>query len=118
LLLHTGIAALPWLTRCPTPLAIVLSALAVIGFVGNIGRVPGRHCRLQAVAVDQAGWRVQLAGETAWRAATLEPVSRALAAGVLLELRSGGGRRGWLLPRQALPPASFRRLRARIRLTC
>jgi hypothetical protein len=53
-----------------------------------------------------------------WQAAALGPASRAFAQGVLLELRSGGRRLAWLLPRRALPAAEFRRLKARIRLTC
>ena len=118
LLFHAAIAALPWFTRCPPPFALALSVLAVIGFACNLGRVPGRHCRLQAAAADPDGWRVRIAGEAVWRAATLAPESRALAHGVLLELRAGGWRLGWLLPRRALSAAEFRRLRARVRLTC
>jgi len=41
-----------------------------------------------------------------------------MADGLLLELRADGRRAGWLLRRQALPPAEFRRVKARIRLTC
>ena len=118
LLLHGAVAAMPWLTRCPPPLALALGALAVIGFARCIGQVPGRHCRLQAVAADPGGWRVRIAGVAGWQAATPGPASRALTHGVLLVLLSGGRRLGWLLPRQALPAAEFRRLRARIRLTC
>jgi|SRR5687767_5515074 len=118
LLLHAAIAALPWLTRCPPPLAFALGALTAIGFARCIGQVPGRHCRLQAAAADPGGWRVRIAGVPGWQAATLGPASRALAQGALLELRSGGRRLGWLLPRRALPAAEFRRLKARIRLTC
>jgi hypothetical protein len=117
LLLHAGVAAMPWFTRCPPSLALVLVVLAFLGFARNIGRVPGRHCRLQAVAVDSGGWRVRMAGETAWQAATLCRASRAQAGGVLLELRSGRLRLGWLLPRRSLPAADFRRLKARIHLT-
>ena len=43
LLLHAAIAALPWLTRCPPPLALALGSLTAIGFACTIGRVPGRH---------------------------------------------------------------------------
>ena len=118
LLLHVAIAASPWFTRCPPPLALALSAITATGLARMIGRVPGRHCRLQAAAADRGGWRVRIAGEARWRAATLSPESRALADGVLLELRTGGRRLGWLLPRRALPAAEFRRLKARIRLTC
>ena len=116
--LHAAIAGLPWLTRCPAPLAAALTLLTAAGFARGLAQVPGRHCRLQAVAAGSGGWRIRLQGETAWRPATLEKTSRAAAAGVLLELRSGGHRVGWLLPRRALPEAEFRRLKARVRLTC
>jgi len=118
LLLHAAVAALPWVTRCPPTLALALSALAALGFAANLGRVPGRHNRLQAVAVDGGGWRVRWAGEPGWRSATLGRESRAMADGLLLELRADGRRAGWLLRRRALPPAEFRRVKARIRLTC
>lgn len=118
LLLHAAVAALPWFTRCPPPLALVLGGLALLGLARNLGRVPGRHCRLRAVAADSGGWRVCLAGETSWQAAILCPASRVQAGGVLLELQSGRRRLGWLLPRRALPAAVFRRLKARIHLTC
>lgn len=118
LLVHAAIAALPWLTRCPAPLALALGALTAAGFANLLGRVPGRHCRLLAVAADHAGWRVRRAGEANWRPATLASASRALAEGVLLELRCEGRRVGWLLARGALPPTEFRRLKARIRLAC
>ena len=118
LLLRGAIAALPWLTRCPAPLALALCALALVGLAHNVGRVPGRHCRLQAVAAGPGGWRVRMAGESVWRAATFDPASRVFAGWVLLELRAGGLRLGWLLPRRALPAPEFRRLKARARLTC
>ena len=118
LLVHAAVAALPWLTRCPAPLAIALGVLTASGFVRCLAQVPGSHCRLQSVAADSGGWRVRLAGDTAWEQATLAKPSRALAGWVLLELRSGGRRVSWLLPRRALPAAEFRRLKARIRLSC
>jgi hypothetical protein len=118
LLLHAAIAVMPWLTRCPPTLALALTALTAIDLARCIGQVPGQHCRLQAAAVEPAGWRVRIAGVPGWQAAALGPASRAFAQGVLLELRSGGRRLAWLLPRRALPAAEFRRLKARIRLTC
>jgi len=118
LLAHAAIAALPWVTRCPAPLALALDVLTAAGFAGLIGRVPGRHCRLQAVAADHGGWRVRRAGEAGWRPATLGKASRALAEGMQLELHCEGRRVGWLLARGALPPTEFRRLKARIRLAC
>lgn len=118
LLLHAAIAALPWFTRCPPLLALTLSALAAYGFARLIAQVPGRHGCLEAAAADPGGWRVRIAGEPGWHAATLGRASRVFAGGALLELRTGGRCLGWLLPRRALPATEFRRLRARIRLTC
>lgn len=118
LLLHVAVAALPWLTRCPAPLALALGALTMAGFAGTLGQVPGRHCRLRAVAADTGGWRLRAAGDSGWLGARLGPQSRAFAGLVLLDVRAGRRRFGWLLTRQALPPAEFRRLKARIRLTC
>lgn len=117
-LLHAAAASLPWIARCPAPLSAALTLLAIAGFMRCLADLPGRHCVLQSVAAGPEGWRIRLQGETAWRPATLTKTSRAVAAGALLELRSGGRRVGWLLPRQALPAADFRRLRARIRLSC
>jgi hypothetical protein len=37
---------------------------------------------------------------------------------VVLDLRAEDERLGWLLPRAALGPEEFRRLKVRLRLTC
>ena len=117
-LLHAAAALGPWLARCPAPVAIALTLAALAGCWLNLARVPGRHCLLRAVSLDGSGCRVRLTGETGWRPAALAAGSRAYAGCVLLDLQLNGRRVGWLLPRSALPADSFRRLKARIRLTC
>jgi hypothetical protein len=116
LLLHAAVAASPWLARCPPPLAALVSALAAAGFCCNLARVPGSHCWLQALALDDGGCRVRLAGDPRWLPAELGGATRAYADCVLIEVRVAGRRRGWLLRRRALAPEAFRRLKVRIRL--
>ncbi|MDP9198824.1 MAG: hypothetical protein M3O07_06370 [Pseudomonadota bacterium] len=118
LLLHAALALFPWLARCPTLLAWALTAFAILGFCLNLTRVPGRHCRLQALAMADSRCRVRLVGEGIWQAAALGAGTRAYRDCVLLDLRLAGRRVGWLLPRGAVPPDSFRRLKARVRLSC
>ncbi|MGH8197840.1 MAG: hypothetical protein ACRETI_06685 [Steroidobacteraceae bacterium] len=115
---HFLAASSPWLARSAPPLAVALSMLAIAGFVATLARVPGRHCRLAAIALDGRGCRARLAGEHAFQPAELSGGARAYAALVSLEIVVGGRRLGWLLPRAALPAADFRRLKARIRLSC
>lgn len=118
LLLHAAAAASPWLAHCPPPLAAALSALAAAGLCCNLARVPGGHCRLQALTIENGGCRVRLTGEAAWRDAELGAATRAYADCVLLDVRVAGRREGWLLRRRALPAEAFRRLKARVRLSC
>lgn len=116
LLLHAGAALLPWFTRCPPWLALLLSLAAVAGLMPSLARVPGRHCRLQGFAMDGGSCRAKLAAEPGWRMARLGPGTRASRNWVLLDLRIGQSRAGWLLRRSAVPAGLFRRLKARVRL--
>jgi hypothetical protein len=118
LLLYGAVSFGPWLAHCPPPLATMLTWAALAGFWSGLSWVPGRHSRLRAVALDGGGCRVRLAGETTWRAAALGAATRAYPDCVLLDLRVAGQRVGWLLSRSAVPAEAFRRLKARIRLTC
>lgn len=118
LAVHAVAAASPWLAHVTPLAATVLSLLAAAGLVATLGRVPGPHCRLAAVAFDARGCRVRLAGTRAFLPARLGAGSRALPRLVSLELHADGRRLGWLLPRGSLPPGDFRRLRARIRMAC
>lgn len=117
-LVHLAAAASPWLTRATPLLAAPLSILAIAGLVSTLGRVPGLHCPLSAVAFDGRGCRVRLRGQCRWLRAKVGPGARAYASLVLVEVVIAGRRLGWLLPRAALPPDDFRRLKARIRLSC
>lgn len=117
-LVHILAAAVPWLARSAPALAVALSMLAIVGFVSTLARVPGRHCRLAAIAFDGRGCRARLAAQCAFVQAELGGGARAYASLVSLEVTVAGRRLGWLLPRGALPPDDFRRLKARIRLTC
>lgn len=118
LLLHLLCAAIPWLARVPAPLAVALSALAIAGFLHTLSRLPGRHCRLAAARHDGRAWQIRLAGGGQWQPAELLAASRAYPGLVHVALRSGRRRFGWLLSRDSLPAAEFRRLKARIRLAC
>jgi hypothetical protein len=118
LFLHAALALCPWLARCPAPLAAALTTMAIVGFCLNLAWVPGRHCRLQAITVDGSGCRVRMAGAADWQRATLGAATRAYRDCVLLDLRIAGRRAGWLLQRGAVPADTFRRLKARVRLSC
>lgn len=117
-LVHLAAAASPWLARVASPLAATLSLIAIVAFAWTLSRIPGRHAALAACKFGRQGWRFRLRGSTVWLPAQLAPASRAYASMVLLELSAGGSRYGWLLPRAAVPAGQFRRLKARIRLSC
>jgi hypothetical protein len=118
LAVHLAAAASPWVARVPVALAVPLSLLALAGLAVTLSRLPGRHHPLAEVAHDGSGWRLRRAGSDSFEPAELSSASRAHAGLVLLELRAARGRHGWLLPRASLPPEAFRRLKARVRLTC
>lgn len=115
-LLHAIAAVAPWLARCPALIAAPASVLALAGFWMNLARVPGARGALQAVALAPGDCRARVSAGGGWVPAELLPGSRVAAGCVWLALRAGGRRRGWLLPRDCLSPAAFRRLKALIRL--
>ena len=115
-LLHVAAAATPWLTRCPPMLAASLTLLALAALPMTLGRLPGRHCRLQSLAYRGAAWRVRLAGDACERPACVGPGTRVHAGLIALDLASAGGRLGWLLTRETMDSSQFRRLKARLRL--
>jgi hypothetical protein len=117
-LAHGLAASAPWIARVAAPLAIALTLLALAGLVMTLARVPGRHSRLAALVIDAQGCRARLAEGREWLPARLSAATRAFAPIVSIELEVGGRRLGWLLPRSAVPHSEFRRLKARIRLTC
>jgi hypothetical protein len=117
-LVHAFAVAAPWLARVPTALAITLTALALAGFAATLARLPGRHASLAALSADGRQWRLRRWGARAWEPGTLGSGSRAYPALVYVEVRTSAGRLGWLLPRGSVPEADFRRLKARIRLSC
>lgn len=116
LLLHVAAATLPWATRCPIWLAASLSLVALVSLAATLGRLPGRHCRLHGLACRGDGWRVRLAGKPCEVPARAGPGTRVYAGLIVLDLAAGQWRLGWLLTREALDPAQFRRLKARLRL--
>jgi hypothetical protein len=118
LVVHAAAAAAPWLAHVAAPAAIALSLAAAGGLAATLARIPGRHCTLQAVAFDARSCRARLVGTRCFVPARLAVRSRASPWLVSLELEVGRHRLGWLLPRGSLPPDQFRRLRARIRLSC
>jgi uncharacterized membrane protein YhhN len=118
LLAHGAASLSPWLAHLDAPVAMVLSILAAAGCVATLRRVPGPYSALAAVAFDSLGCRARLAGALDFAPAEIQTGSRAMAGLVCLEIRTGGRRLGWLLRRGSVPEADFRRLKARIRLTC
>jgi hypothetical protein len=117
-LAHLFAAASPWIARVPAPGAALLSLAALGALAWTLARVPGRHGALAAVAIDGNGCRLRLAGTSDWRPGALGHGCRAYPSLAVLDLRAGGRRFGWLLPAGCLPPDAFRRLKARIRLSC
>lgn len=115
-LFHATAAALPWIARVPPVFAALLSLLAIAGFAWTVSRLPGRHARLAALRLDARGCRIRLRGGREWHRAEVTPRSRAFAALLVIDLRSRGRRHGWLLARECLPEAAFRRLKARVGL--
>ncbi|MBX3704051.1 MAG: hypothetical protein KF822_09775 [Steroidobacteraceae bacterium] len=115
---HALAAACPWLANCPTGIAAAASLLALGGLWATLCRVPGARGRLQALRLVPSGCQVRLSGAAEWQPATLTPGTRAWAGLVAIEVRLEGTRAGWLLPRQAVTPDQFRRLKALIRLAC
>ncbi len=96
----------------------MLSLLAIAALAATIGRLPGRHCRLQCLSYRGDAWRVRLAGEACERPARVGSGTRVYADLIALDLATGQGRRGWLLTREAVESGQFRRLKARLRLAC
>jgi len=118
LVLHLGVAASPWLLGVPPPAAAVLSAVALAGLPSTLLGIPGPHHALAALIVDGTGCRVRLAAAHTDVAASFGAGSWAAAGFAVVDLRAGGRRYTWLVARGALAPAEFRRLKARVRLSC
>ncbi len=117
LLVHVAVAGSPWFAGCPPWLAVGLTVLALGGFAAALDRVPGPHCRLRRLVLDADGWKAAVRDQEGLLPATIGNATRVYPALVCIELVVGGHRHGWLLPCQALDPADFRRLKARLRLT-
>ncbi len=119
LLVHSLAAAAPWLARVEAPLAALLTLGAIAGFALSLRRLPGRHCPLAAIELDASGsCYARLSRSPEWLRAELGPGSRAYASLAVVDIRAGDRRYGWVLPRAALSQDEFRRLKARIRLSC
>jgi hypothetical protein len=117
LLVHLGGAAFPWFLGVPPVLAAFLSIAALAGIASTLSSLPGRHHALAALVFDRAACRARLAGRADFVPATLGTGSRAFAGLAFVEVQAGSRRHAWLLPRGSLPPACFRRLKARIRFS-
>ena len=118
LLFHLAAAASPWFARVTPLLAAAVTLFAIAALALTLDRLPGRHCGLASLAIDGRGCRARLRGRQDFLAAELGPGSRAYASLALVDIRAGGRRFGWLLGAGSLPPGQFRRLKARIRLSC
>ena len=117
-LLHSLAAALPWMAGCQPGLATIATLLALAGLPRTLASVPGSHNGLRRLQVDGRGCQAWTAAAGPGCPARLGPACRVCPGLVGLDLRSDGRKRAWLLPRTALPPAEFRRLKARLRLAC
>jgi hypothetical protein len=115
---HLAAAAGPWIAGVPAPLAIPLSLLSIAAIGWTLAALPGGHHRLAALELDGKGCRVRMRRSDAWLPAELGARSRAYPAVVLLDIRVSGRRRAWVLTRASVPADPFRRLKARIRLSC
>jgi hypothetical protein len=118
LILHLFAAAFPWIARCPPWPGVILSLVALGGLAATLARVPGPHCRLRKVVCHGDSWRVMLEGDVRDVAAQLAPDTRVYAGLIVLNLRVGRRRVGWLLPRKSLGSTQFRQLKARLRMAC
>jgi hypothetical protein len=118
LLVHLAAAAGSWIARVPPALAAPLSLLALASLASTLAAVPGPHHRLAGLRRDCEGCRVRLREGGPWRAAEIGPRSWAIAGLACLDVRAGGQRYAWLLPRGAAPAGPFRRLKAWIRVSC
>jgi hypothetical protein len=115
---HAAAAAGPWTAGVPAPLAIPLSLLSIAAIGWTLAALPGVHHRLAAIELDGKGCRVRMRRSDAWVPAELGARSRAYPAVVLLDIRVSGRRQAWVLTRASVPADPFRRLKARIRLSC
>jgi hypothetical protein len=115
--LHLTAAASPWAAHVPASLAAVSTLVALASLMSTLAAVPGPHNRLLGLVRDGRGWHIRMR-EGSWRPAELGPRSRVLGGFAFLDIRSGGRRHAWLVAGNTVPADSFRRLKARIRLTC
>lgn len=118
LAVHAGAAASPWLAHLPPGPAALLTAIALAALVSTLGAVPGAHHPIAELALDGSGCRIRPRGSARWQPAALGPGCRVFADLACLDLRAGGRRFAWVLPRTSVPAGAFRRLKARVRLTC
>ncbi|HWN06349.1 MAG TPA: hypothetical protein VNO53_04215 [Steroidobacteraceae bacterium] len=118
LVVHLAAAASPWVAHVAYGPAVLMSLLALIGLASTLAAVPGRHHRLAELVLDGEGCRARIRSGGTWEPAEIGPRSRALAGLVFLDIRAGGRRLAWLLPRDAVQAGAFRSLKARVRLTC
>lgn len=115
---HLAVAAIPWLLGVPPALAAVLSLAALAGLASTLSCLPGRHHPLQSFVAEGSLTHARLAGSAGFVPATLGAGSRAYGGLAFMDIRAGTRRFVWLLPRHSLAPGPFRRLKARIRLSC
>jgi hypothetical protein len=118
LVVHVAAAASPWVAHVAAGPALLMSLAALIGLASTLAAVPGRHHRLAELVLEGKGCRVRIRDGRTWEPAEIGPRSRALASLVFLDIRAGGRRISWLLPRDAVEAGAFRTLKARVRLTC
>ncbi|MCU0977082.1 MAG: hypothetical protein MUC71_12355 [Steroidobacteraceae bacterium] len=104
-------AALPWIAGVPLGPALLLSALALAPLPAALRSVPGRGCAFTAVAHGSGGLSLPPATGTL----RVLPSTRVFPELVLLRAELDGRRQVLWIPRAALPPADFRRLKVALR---
>ena len=114
---HVAVAAVPWLAGCEGWIAGCLSALAFVGLVHALQAVPGRTCRVRVLRFYGGSWAVSSSG-TSLGSARLLASSRVLPEAVFCRLLAGGQMLDVWIPRHALPPGDFRRLKVAVRCGC
>lgn len=112
--LHLVAAAVPWLAGCTPPLAAVLMFAALAGLPASLRAIPGRLAGVRRLTVETAAVTLTLRGGREVPA-SVQGSSQAWRDAVLLRLSWPGGAAAWWVPRAAVDPGQFRRLKAAVR---
>jgi hypothetical protein len=111
---HLAAACVPWIAGCDPAVSLALSALALTGVVPTARSIPGPWSRIRSLQAGCDGWRATLAdGRTAPLA--VHQATRVYRDLVVIRLAKDGPGSSWLVKRGSVDPATFRRLKVRLR---